>query len=307
MKKLPLHLLCVWILLGSTSGCSTFSSVFKTSWKGVLPPPDALQIHESLLYRDTTWVGTIHIKQPVSVTVGATLTVLPGAVVYLDCPSSTDAESTGGELMVYGTILAQGSEHAPVWFVSTRENCREGTALVSARQARKAVFINANFRGGATGLSVNEGFAHIEQSQFTDFATGLYASGGTVEVKQNSFIDNRTGVELEDIQEPSITGNQFLDNNTGVLLQNRVRNPLVRKNHFDNVEVDLALGALQSDDVVADNNRWTGVAKGKPIDTLIFDARDGRGAGKVSVNLMLPLRGREFALKGKVPFPTLAP
>jgi len=78
------------------------------------------------LYRDKTWSGTIRVTGDVYIPPGRTLTILPGTVVRFAVRSDSVNHLRGenncpapkAELIVEGTLNAQGTEGKPILFTS---------------------------------------------------------------------------------------------------------------------------------------------------------------------------------------------
>jgi hypothetical protein len=170
---------------------------------------------------NTTWSQNVLITGDVTVTGGVTLTISPGVTVFFAAHSDDQAAgywTNKSELHVYGTLIAEGTRTAPIYFTSNAADKVTGDwGAISIRKdsttsslkncvvhyAENGVrFFSENEGGGTLSAAVSN--CRISQNGAGIYMRDLpdYPSGGTVTVNptiaNNLITDNiEYGIYLE--------------------------------------------------------------------------------------------------------------
>jgi hypothetical protein len=180
-------------------------------------PRDAAQftarekIFSAVYTEDITWTGTLLVEGMVTVAPQATLTVLPGTVVYF-------AANSG--VMVFGRLTVRGTADRPVYFNSLftepgpadwsgivlagseKRNSLEYLRLSGADTALLASFSSLDLKGlhiakSATAIRLQNSLAALRSIEITAVDTGIMSLKSEVEIDRSSIADARAGVIMK--------------------------------------------------------------------------------------------------------------
>ncbi|HAD05087.1 MAG: hypothetical protein A2005_11315 [Desulfuromonadales bacterium GWC2_61_20] len=186
---------------------------------------------------DTEWCGALSMRESVRVEVGATLTVVSGAVITFH----------GGKLEVAGRLVAENAHFTGSnWDGIVLKGCDAGTVLSGGRVDGAKTGI---FAGGGTprllGVTVSGNDVGIElkqqsAAQISDCVivgnrkVGLFIKDeSTPTVTGNRIEKNgKYGAYVYRALPRSFSGNRFSDNETGLMIANAGSDPRIEGNRF---------------------------------------------------------------------------
>lgn len=170
---------------------------------------------QGVIASNTTWSGSVRMVGDVVVPAGVTLTVAQGTNVFV---AATDAQAAGAdtahvELLVDGALVIQGSSGAQVSFAGeggaqswvglhVRKGGSASIANASLHDAVTAVqlddsgTITSSLIGGATGVLVKGGTAHVTNTSFATTDTAVSTVGGASVLSGLTINGGATGVSL---------------------------------------------------------------------------------------------------------------
>jgi len=180
-----LFVLALIILLGAAGICSGATT------SGILPG-------------DETWSGDVVITGTVMIPGDITLGIEPGTTVEF-------AAGREIELIVKGTLTAEGTESDPITFTSDAENpakwdwtwIRLDGSGGSGSSLKHCVIEYAN-----TGIRIKESSPVIESNLFSSSCYGINASSSSSLIKGNVFYNNDYGISADNC-DFTLTGNRF--------------------------------------------------------------------------------------------------
>lgn len=151
------------------------------------------------LKSNTTWSGTVILKEMVMVESGVTLTLAPGTTVR--------ATSADAGIAVAGTIRINGSAAAPV--------------VLSGVKGWKGIMLNE------TGAAPHR----IDYARFSDAENGISLMAGQVEIRHAEFRNCDTGVKL--VREGKLLLEDSLFEKNGIGVANEMKSMVtIRRNRF---------------------------------------------------------------------------
>jgi parallel beta-helix repeat protein len=300
----------VWPFLGMT--------VFFWSINPALGKP--LIIEKSVIKSDTTWEKEVVIRGDVEIARGATLTIMPGAVVKFvkiepEGPSKLykDKETyfPRAELIIRGRIIAQGTKDRMIVFTSaekspnvadwgainfldTQDNILEycefsyGHTSVHCHGAQ-VIVANCYFHdsGVAIGQKDVKGFktkckVPMLYNRITGNGGGILFGGGTSPtITHNQISDNKFfGIFGKKGASSHVRYNNVTHNGKGVIVYAMDGLRLSENNISENDEYNISLMEGQIGDVDARNN-WWGTTDKKKIKDLIWDKDEDETLGRL--------------------------
>jgi tetratricopeptide (TPR) repeat protein len=186
---------------------------------------DSLNPGSAKLYKVTpstaTWSGTKTLANNVTVSIGATLTILPGTSVLLP---------TGSSITINGTLTSVGTISQPITFDRTGTS---GTYYGLALQpGSTGTFSYCKFNNAYVGVTCYSSNVSINNSTFTNCTGGVTVSGASPTINGCVFLSNYFGVYLVN-SNPSIV-NCDIENsaNSGMYLSNAA--PTIQYNTLKN-------------------------------------------------------------------------
>lgn len=211
--------------VGRVSG-STWSVSQDITVGATEQPPPAVSISGHLA-TSTTWsAGNIYVLEDiVTVPLGTTLTIEPGAIIK-------GRHGGAGKLEIFGTLYAQGSEEAPIYFTSYLDDeaggDTDGTGTTTLPTAKD--WVGVYFKSGSTGTLDhvlvryagyigagsnsgidNEGTLTISNSTISDnYIRGVFSSG-SLTITDSIFKNQQYGIQTTagviDIRNSTISNN----------------------------------------------------------------------------------------------------
>jgi hypothetical protein len=227
MKKIvqvSITLLLIWIC-----GCAVFK--FR-------PEPLAVK---RVIDRDTQWRGTVVLDKDVLVLPGIKLIIAPGTIVRVKKNTGTKIDPrflfTGNELMVRGTLLAEGTPDQPILFTSAKaEPEMEDWAgiILDGAGADESVIKHCRIEFAGTGIYCINSSPELSQNQLVKNKYGIICQQGALPyIKQNEISAGEVGIACWDNSAPKIEANQILDNRQAGILWGIGATPWFENNRIE--------------------------------------------------------------------------
>jgi parallel beta-helix repeat protein len=190
------------------------------------------------LSTDTVW-DTDHspyvLTCPVTVAAGVTLTIAPGAVVKGGLPS--------GQLLVHGSLVAQGTASAPIVFTSYRDDGVGGDTNGDGTASTPAAgdWVGLGFAGDSTGNVLDHvvvryaGGCPSNTGCNFGYRAALYVGTSALQLSNSTISDTYYyGIVVEGAA-PTLTGNVIDRNSYGIFVRSStatITNNLIENNSY---------------------------------------------------------------------------
>lgn len=245
--------------------------------------------------RDQVWTGTIHVAGDVTIPAGVTVTVTSGSRVLFDAPPpGTDLlrdhpNFPGSELIVKGSLRAEGTPGAPILFAYADPAAPPGSwGGINLSGSPGSLFTYCRFRQADSAVHSQESRVTIRESVFRDNLVGIRFFSSPITIEHNLLAGNRTAIRFH-YGAPVIRFNRIAGNRKGLFITAEPRDYRIESNDIlDNAEFAVVLGEEVSGDVAMPGNFWGTFEPGK-VRPLIFDRGRVDYLGAVRI---LPLAGR---------------
>jgi hypothetical protein len=224
---------------------------------------------------DITLRGIIAIPHPVTVLNGVELTVAPG----------TDVEfSEGAGMLVKGRLIANGERNAKIRFTSDRKKGAGDWDEVQLEYATGSIISNCIFEYATWGLHSHFTNLVVSDSYFANNTGGMRFRSGPAEIRNSTFENNSIGIRAY-LGNAVIKGNTIRKNEIGIFVREKGGGLAITGNNIsDNSNYGIRVGDFNNEDVNARGNWWGGADPS----SIIFDAKDEPGIGKVLFDPALP-------------------
>jgi len=233
------------------------------------------------------WEGTVHIDGDLIVEKGGNLTIRPGTTVIF-LPTSEESDSftdhphfVGNELIVRGTILAEGSPSAPITFRHINPSAPEGSwGGINIMGATNARFRYCRFMQADSALHAQESRVLVEESLFEQNLVAIRFHTTEIRIANNLIRNNVTGIRFH-FGSPEIVSNEISDNGKNFFITSYPRNYKIEGNNITGHHVyNVVLGEEVPEDVIMKGNYW-GCSTPMKIATTLFDGRTDTDLGRV--------------------------
>lgn len=227
-------------------------------------------IRSGTLMTDETWSGIILITGDVTVPTGITLTILPDSVVFF--AANSDDQSSGDfptktELVIRGTLLAQGTGAQPVVFTSASDTPAPGDwGQIKLDGASASGIQHARVEYATRGIVVLNGSVLTISDNLIRWSSedGIHISNASPEVLRNTLDQNgENGLYL--LRSDSLVQeNQITDNaSNGIFLEydgaTDIISNVIAGNGQDGIHNSLSWGARPNsikDNTLVGNTRY---------------------------------------------------
>ncbi len=224
---------------------------------------DTGDLRAEVIETDTVWSGDIMVADKVVVDRDATLLIMPGSRVTFR-PMPEGAEKGGGRLIVFGRLIAQGTEKSPIFFTSAATSPKAGdweglrfeqaSSLVSRIDSVIIEYAQAGINGRYSSLQV-------AKSHFRNNKIGLVARNGlNGSLFDCLFLNNTVGVRFEQNDQLRLVDCRIKRNvKSGIVCSNS--SPIIKNSSItDNGEYGIA--CLNGSSPLIENNLISGHQNG---------------------------------------------
>ncbi|MGR0481135.1 MAG: right-handed parallel beta-helix repeat-containing protein [Candidatus Electronema sp. V4] len=275
-------------------------------------------INKGVIDKNTTWSGEILIKGDVEIAAGATLTIMPGAIVRfakvepfgpekLYPEKEKDNHFPRLELFVRGKMIAKGEKDKKITFTSVEKEAKPGdwgglnfnTSVdnvvencvityadtgVHAHSSKVAV-MNNEFKSNGTAIG-NKNLKDnpvkceiaVERNLITENGGGVIVGDG-MKVLHNEISKNQFfGVYGKNLAEGTVQFNNISGNGKGAIMYAVKAITLTDNNIVDNTDYNLSMLEGQANDLAFPKN-WWGTADEQKIRAKVMDKAGDSGLG----------------------------
>jgi len=285
-----------------------------------------LVIKKGIIDKDTIWQGDILIKGDVEVAKGATLTIMPGAVIRFEKieefgPGKLSKDKLShfprAELIIKGKLYAQGTLENKITFTSAEKSPSPGdwgavnfldsvdniiefcvftyghTAVHCHSAQVVIVYSTFHYNGVAIGQKNAKGLPNkcvvpILYNRITENGGGVLFGGGSTPTVAHNEINNNTffGIYAKKGGVANVRYNNIKNNGKGVIFF-KVKDIFLRDNNIvDNKDYSVSMLDGQSTDIMLQNN-WWGTTDTTKIKDLVRDKKRDDTLGSVDFSNFL--------------------
>lgn len=227
------------------------------------PPPKPLT---GSLTGDIRWRGTVKLAGDVVLDEKSRLTIAPGTtVLFLPPPPGEDRlvdhpHFPGSELIVRGTVAAEGTPERPIVFRYLDPSAPAGSwGGINLQQSPQALFRYCRFTQADSALHSQESRLSVTESLFEGNRVALRFHTSEVLFERNLVRRNGTGVRFH-FGSPVIRFNDIRENDKGFFLTSHPRDFRIEMNNVvDNRDFSVVLGEEVPEAVSMPHNWWGGV------------------------------------------------
>lgn len=236
---------------------------------------------------DTSWQGTVLIGGDLVVEETARLVIAPGTeVVFLSPAPGQDLFTErpnfpGSELIVRGTLVAEGTAAAPITFRFVDPAAPAGSwGGINLRASPEARLRFVRITQANSAIHSHNSKAAIEESRIENNLFGLRFNTTEFLIRNNLLRGNGTAIRFH-FGAPVIRNNVITDNDKGIFITSYPRDYLIVQNDIaGNRRYAVVLGEEVPDDVSMAGNYW-GTDDPEAIAATLFDGRKDDYLGKV--------------------------
>lgn len=253
-----------------------------------------------LLQGDLQWRGTVRISGDLVIAEGSHLVIAPGSEIVFLPPKEgpnqwTDHPNfTGSELIVRGTITAEGTAGQPITFRYLDGTGPAGSwGGVNLVASSDASFRHCRFTQADSALHSQESRVSVEESLFEENLVGIRFHSSEITIERNLLRRNGTAIRFH-FGAPVIRSNEIRDNAKGFFVTSYPRDYQIEGNNIVGNYRAVVLGEEVPGDVLMMDNYW-GEKDGARIEEVFFDGRQIDYLGRI---LYRPFATEPFADAG---------
>jgi len=162
-------------------------------------------VKDTVITKDETWYGIIHVTGDVVVPDTVNITIEPGTVIKVQ---------NGYQLTFEGKLSAKGTNNDPIQFTSLSGAPSNGDWRGIILKADFDTLEYCQISYADTGLTVqNANSVNIRQCSFNQNVTGVYVSGSSVQIISSKSIDNDSGILIKHNSQYQLESNSIEGNN----------------------------------------------------------------------------------------------
>lgn len=248
------------------------------------PSPMPLQ---GTLVGDLNWSGEVRLRGDVVLEEGSRLTVAPGTTVLFLPPLqgedrlSEHPNFAGSELIVHGSLRAEGTPSEPIVFRFVDPDAPAGSwGGINLSASPEALFRYCRFTQADSAVHSRESKVSIEESLFENNLVGIRFHSSAMCIENNLLRRNGTAIRFH-YGAPVIRKNDIRENTKGIFITSFPRDYRIEQNNIvDSGSYQVVLGEDVPDDVRMPGNYW-GRGGDSIIEAALFDGRRERHLGRV--------------------------
>ncbi|HAD04068.1 MAG: hypothetical protein A2091_11020 [Desulfuromonadales bacterium GWD2_61_12] len=240
------------------------------------------------------WQGRIYIQGDVVIPPGASLEIDPGSEVLFLPPGADDLyrehpHFPGSELIVRGTLRAEGTKDAPIRFAAADPAAAPGSwGGINLQQSPSASFRFCHFSQADSALHSQESEVYVEDSVFADNLVGIRFHTSRILIENNLLHRNGVAIRFH-FGAPVICHNDIRDNDKGFFITAHPRDYHIEGNRIaGNREANIVLGEEVPENVALPRNDW-GTTDLEAIAGSFFDGRRVDYLGRIEFLPLAPV------------------
>ncbi|MFX1303633.1 MAG: right-handed parallel beta-helix repeat-containing protein [Promethearchaeota archaeon] len=226
----------------------------KESKKQIEPRLTSIEVKNETIHTNETWSGNILVTRSITVSKGATLTILPGTVVKFKHYRGYKVPDARLSLFVAGTLKAQGAADQQIWFTSDAEPPINGDwDGIYMNGTIDSIFNYTIVEYGLVGIVQFHSESVVANSIVRWVNTeGLYAEYSIVEYVNNTLYGNGYHeIALEQFNNATVINNIF--KNGTVAFHSENSEAYLKGNYFANYSGDIISIAAHSNATLEEN------------------------------------------------------
>ena len=239
------------------------------------------------LQGEVRWHGKVFVEGDVVVAARSRLIIAPGTeVVFLPAAEGKDLfierpNFPGSELIVLGTLIAEGTTEKPITFRFVDPAAPAGSwGGINLRESTEARFRYVRIVQANSAIHSHKSKAVIEESRIENNLFGLRFHTTDFLIRNNLLRSNGTAIRFH-FGAPVIRNNVIADNEKGVFITSYPRDYRIEENNIiGNRRYAVVLGEEVPDNVQMAGNYW-GTDSPEAIAASLFDGRKDDYLGKV--------------------------
>lgn len=244
---------------------------------------------------EQVWSGIVRIDGDVVVEEEAVVRIAPGTVIVFQNPSpgsdlfTEHPHFAGSELIVKGSLIAEGTAMAPIIFRYADPQAPAGSwGGINLVGSPRAVFRHCRFIQADSAIHSWDSAVEVACSRFENNLVGIRFNASRIRIEHNLLTGNGTAIRFH-FGEPVIVGNEIVANDKGFFITAHPEGyRIVENNIVDNREASVVLGEEVPEDVTLIGNYW-GRVDSAAIEAGFFDGRRSSYLGKVLYQPFMPL------------------
>lgn len=249
-----------------------------------LPPPVS-----GVLKGEVVWRGTVKLSGDVILAPESRLTIAPGTTVLFLPPGEGEdhlidhPHFRGSELIIRGTVFAEGKADAPIVFRYVDPSAPAGSwGGINLQQSTSAVFRHCLFTQADSALHSQESRLTVTESLFEGNLVALRFHTSAVLFEHNLVRRNGTGIRFH-FGSPVIRWNDILDNDKAFFITSHPQEISIEKNNILNSrEFSVVLGEEVPEGVPMRQN-WWGKLDPEEIAASFYDGRRVDYLGRIEL------------------------
>ena len=226
----------------------------KNSIAQIEPSLSQVQVKNETINADETWSGNILVTRSITVSKGATLTILPGTVVKFKHYRGYKDPDARLSIFVVGTIKAIGASGQQIWFTSDAEPPINGDWNgIYMNSTTDSLFNYTIVEYGIVGIVQYYSESTVANSivRWTN-TEGLYAEYSKVEYINNTLYGNGYHeIALEQFNNATVMNNIFKNGTVAFHCENT--DVYLKGNYFTNYSGDIVSIAAHSNATIEEN------------------------------------------------------
>ncbi|NHI89802.1 MAG: right-handed parallel beta-helix repeat-containing protein [Candidatus Thorarchaeota archaeon] len=281
-NKKMLTVFIILIIIGSTSVLILYGYF--------LTPDNNVTFAGGTLTQDTTWSGLVHVESFVAVPEGITLTILPGTTIEFRHYRGYTDDQRVGLIVGGGTVIAQGTPDAQIWFTSDADDPINGDWAGISCSFTESVFKYVIVEYSIIGIEQVHSNMTISHSIIRWVNTeGIYAETSRpiieynliygnayhdialeqfnpdVQIRHNIFKGGHASVHAE-ATNVTIAGNYFVNYTVGAISGGQFSNMTIVENKFEDIDGYMINLDPTTTNVTQDNDFGSGILESPQLD-----------------------------------------